>query len=91
MKNNNDKSKLDNEDNISGFIKNDIENNSGVMFYIGHSGDLIMLTTGKLSKRQQKIAERMLVSADNHSFVLRIVINLEIIFEKIAFKLKFWK
>ena len=48
-----------------------------------YSGDVIMLSTGKLSKQQQKVAERMLISADNHSIVLRIVISLEILFEKI--------
>lgn len=77
-------------DNVSDFIKKDIEKNSGIMFYVGYSGDVIMLTTGSLSKKQQKIAERMLISADNHSFVLRLVISLEILFEKITYKLKFW-
>ena len=50
-----------------------------------------MLTSGNVSKRQQKIAERMLISADNHSIVLRLVISLEIMFEKIIYKLKFWR
>ena len=77
-------------DNVSEFIKKDIEKNSGIMFYVGYSGDVIMLTTGSLSKKQQKIAERMLISAGNHSFVLRLVISLEILFEKITYKLKFW-
>ena len=77
-------------DDVSDFIKNDIQNYSGIMFYVGYSGDVIMLTTGSLSKKQEKIAERMLISADNHSIVLRLVINLEILFEKIAYKLKFW-
>mgnify|MGYP001448067425 CR=1 FL=1 len=73
------------------FIKGDIENYSGIMFYVGYSGDVIMLTSGNVSKRQQKIAERMLISADNHSIVLRLVISLEIMFEKIIYKLKFWR
>ena len=82
---------LEELDTISDFIKNDIEKYSGVMFYVGYTGDVIMLTTGKVSKKQQKIAERMLVSADNHSIILRLVITLEILFEKILYKLKFWK
>ena len=77
-------------DNVTEFIKNDIEKNSGIMFYVGHSGDVIMLSTGSISKKQKKIAERMLISADNHSIVLRLVISLEILFEKITYKLKFW-
>ena len=81
---------LEELDAVSELIKTDIEKHSGVMFYVGFSGDVIMLTTGKVSKKQQKIAERMLVSADNHSIVLRLVINLEILFEKIIYKLKFW-
>ena len=91
MEKNNDELKTDQINDVSSFIKNDIEKNSGIMFYVGYSGDVIMLTTGKLSKRQQKIAERMLISADNHSIVLRLVISLEILFEKISYKLKFWK
>ena len=91
MEENNSESKNDQIENVSAFIKNDIEKNSGIMFYVGYSGDVIMLTTGRLSKRQQKIAERMLISADNHSIVLRLVISLEILFEKISYKLKFWK
>ncbi|MAJ89948.1 MAG: hypothetical protein CMD08_01560 [Flavobacteriales bacterium] len=83
-------SKLNEIDSVTEFIRNDIENYSGIMFYVGYSGDVIMLTTGSLSKKQQKVAERMLISADNHSIVLRIVINLEILFEKITYKLKFW-
>ncbi len=83
--------KLKEIDSVSEFIKNDIEKYSGIMFYVGYSGDVIMLSTGKLSKQQQKVAERMLISADNHSIVLRIVISLEILFEKITYKLKFWK
>lgn len=88
-KNNQDKSEQIRD--VQEFIKNDIEKNSGIMFYVDYSGDVIMLTTGALSKRQQKIAERMLISASNHSFVLRLVISLEILFEKITYRLKFWK
>ena len=87
----NKEEKIKEIDNVSDFIKNDIEKYSGIMFYVGYSGDVIMLSTGRLSRRQQKIAERMLISADNHSVVLRIVISLEILFEKIVYKLKFWK
>tara|TARA_A200000159_G_C7067803_1_gene233073 strand:+ start:289 stop:570 length:282 start_codon:yes stop_codon:yes gene_type:complete len=90
---NKEKEEIDIEqlDDVSDYIKNDISKYSGIMFYVGYSGDVIMLSTGKVSKRQQKIAERMLVSADNHSIILRLVISLEILFEKIIYKLKFWK
>jgi len=81
---------LEELDAVSELIKADIEKHSGVMFYVGFSGDVIMLTTGKISKKQQKVAERMLVSADNHSIILRLVISLEILFEKIIYKIKFW-
>ena len=72
------------------FIKSDIKEFAGVMFYVGHSGEVIMLTTGKVSKKQQKTAERMLVAADGHSIILRMVISLEILFEKIIYKIKNW-
>ena len=91
MKKNNDEIKAKQIDNVTAFIKRDIEKNSGIMFYVGYTGDVIMLTTGELSKQQQKIAERMLVSASDHSIILRLVISLEILFEKITYKLKFWK
>ena len=72
------------------FIKGDIKEFAGVMFYVGHSGEVIMLTTGKVSKKQQKTAERMLVAADGHSIILRMVISLEILFEKILYRIKNW-
>lgn len=72
-------------------ITNDIEKRSSVIFYIDHKGDLLMLTTGQITKEQQKTAEKMAIVAGSHSIVLSIILNLEIFFEKILYKIYLWR
>ena len=56
------------------------------MFYVTHEGEVIMMSTGKMTPIQKNIATRMLVVAGSHSLVLKIVLNLEILFEKITYR-----
>ena len=72
-------------------ITNDIEKRSSVIFYIDHKGDLLMLTTGQITKEQQKTAEKMAIVAGSHSIVLSIILKLEIFFEKILYKIHLWR
>ena len=72
-------------------ITNDIENRSSVIFYVDYKGDLLMLTTGQITEAQQKTAEKMAIVAGSHSIILSIVLKLEIVFEKILYKIHLWK
>jgi len=67
--------KLDIEsiDNITKEITSNIKKHSSILFYIGHKGEVIMMSTGDMSKVQKSVATRMLVVAGDHSFILKIV------------------
>jgi len=49
-----------------------------------------MMSTGDMSKVQKSVATRMLVVAGDHSFILKIVLGLEILFEKAIYKVSQW-
>ena len=84
--------KLDIEsiDNITKEITSNIKKHSSILFYIGHKGEVIMMTTGDMTKVQKSVATRMLVVAGDHSFILKIILGLEIIFEKVTYKVSQW-
>ena len=84
--------KLDIEsiDNITKEITSNIKKHSSILFYIGHKGEVIMMSTGDMSKVQKSVATRMLVVAGDHSFILKIILGLEIIFEKVTYKVSQW-
>lgn len=79
-----------NLDKLSDELTNNIKNFSSILLYVTHEGDVIMLSTGKMTPIQKNIATKMLVVAGSHSLVLRLVLNLEILFEKITYRFTEW-
>lgn len=77
-------------DSVTKEITSNIKKHSSILFYIGHKGEVIMMSTGDMSKVQKSVATRMLVVAGDHSFILKIVLGLEILFEKAIYKVSQW-
>ena len=63
-------------------VINDIKESGAILIYVNTSGDITLLTSGNITKRQSKTAERMLITI-NPSFVLQITLWLEIAFVKL--------
>ena len=63
-------------------VINNIEENGAILVYVNTSGDITLLTSGKITKPQSKTAERMLITI-NPSLILRTFLWLEIAFVKL--------
>ena len=63
-------------------ILDDIQKEGIIMLYLHSNGDITTITSGNLTKKQIKIAER-LVAAIEPSLILSIIFFIEIIFVKI--------
>ncbi len=63
-------------------VINDIKESGAILIYVNTSGDITLLTSGKITKQQSRTAERMLITI-NPSFVLQITLWLEITFVKL--------
>lgn len=79
-----------NLEKLSNELANNIKNFSSILFYVTHEGEVIMMSTGKMTSIQKNIATKMLVVAGSHSLILKIVLNLEILFEKITYRFTEW-
>ena len=79
-----------NLEKLSDDLANNIKNFSSIFFYVTHEGEVIMMSTGKMTPIQKNIATKMLVVAGSHSLILRIVLSLEILFEKITYRFTEW-
>ena len=90
MENENIKEVESNLEKLSDEITDNIKNFSSILFYVTHEGEVIMLSTGEMTSIQKNIATKMLVVAGSHSLVLRIVLGLEILFEKIMYRISEW-
>ena len=77
-------------DSVTKEITSNIKKHSSILFYVGYKGEVIMMTTGDMTKVQKSVATRMLVVAGDHSFILKIILGLEIIFEKATYKVSQW-
>ena len=75
------KDKDESVDKIQEQVINDIKESGAILVYVNTSGNITILTSGKITKPQSKTAERMLITI-NPSFILRIVLWLEIFFVK---------
>ncbi len=86
-----DKEKFDlNEEDLEKEITENIKNISSLLFYVTHEGEVIMISTSEMTTIQKNIATKMLVVAGSHSLILRIVLGLEILFEKIMYRISGW-
>ena len=63
-------------------VISDIKESGAILVYVNTSGDITLLTSGKITKPQSKTAERMLITI-NPSLILRTVLWLEITFVKL--------
>ena len=63
-------------------VINDINESGAILLYVNADGDITLLTSGNITKQQTKTAERMLITM-NPSFILQIVLWLEIVFVKL--------
>ena len=65
-------------------IKDIAENRGAILIYIDEEGSVVMITSGDISKKQSITTNKLLTVMGDHSFVLSIVLYLEIIFTKIS-------
>ena len=68
-------------------IEKIISNKGTVLIFIDDSGEVMMLTTGDLTDDQLKSVTKVITIIDEHSFVLKFVLFLEIFFNNILFRL----
>ena len=61
-------------------IEKIISNKGTVLIFIDDSGEVMMLTTGDLTDDQLKSVTKVITIIDEHSFVLKFVLFLEIFF-----------
>ena len=79
MEDNNTEEVEQKPEKLSSELKNNIKNFSSILFYVTHEGEVIMMSTGKMTPVQKNVATKMLVVAGSHSLILRIVLSLEIL------------
>jgi hypothetical protein len=63
-------------------VIDEIKESGAILVYINTSGDITLLTSGKITKEQSKTAERMLITI-SPSLILKTVLWLEIAFVKL--------
>ena len=64
-------------------IEKIIKGKGTVLIYIDESGEVMMLTTGELSKDQVVVLSKIITVVDNHSLVLKLVLGLEMLFDSL--------
>lgn len=64
-------------------IENIIKGKGTILIFIDESGEIMMLTTGDLNKTQLSKLSKIVTILDDHSFVLKIVLWLEIFFDNL--------
>jgi hypothetical protein len=68
-------------------IEKIISNKGTVLIFIDDSGEVMMLTTGDITDEQLKFVTKVTTIIDEHSFVLKFVLFLEIFFNNMLFRL----
>jgi len=64
-----------------------ISNKGTVLIFIDDSGEVMMLTSGDLTEDQIKSVTKVITILDDHSFVLKIILFIEIFFNNILYRL----
>tara|TARA_Y100001954_G_C15571874_1_gene483906 strand:- start:347 stop:586 length:240 start_codon:yes stop_codon:yes gene_type:complete len=64
-----------------------VSNKGTILIFIDDSGEVMMLTSGELSKDQIRSVTKVITIIDEHSFVLKFILFLEIFFNNILFRL----
>ena len=64
-------------------IEKIIKGKGTILIYIDESGEVMMLTTGELSKDQVVVLSKIITVVDNHSLVLKLVLGLEMLFNSL--------
>ena len=65
-----------------------VNKSSAVLITIDETGEVIMVTTGELSKDQAIVAGKIITVVGDHSLVLKTVIWIEMIFNRLLIKMK---
>ena len=80
---------MSNEDfnDLQKIILDDLSKNSSLIIYVNHEGNVFMISTGKSSKKQQKMSEKILTVISDHSFIFSIILKLEILFSRFTYTL----
>ena len=65
-----------------------INNKGTVLIFIDDSGEVMMLTSGDLSKHQIKSVTKVITIIDEHSFVLKFILFLEVFFNNMIYRLE---
>ena len=65
-------------------IEKIIKGKGTILIYIDESGEVMMLTTGELSRDQVVVLSKIITVVDNHSLVLKLVLGLEMLFDSLV-------
>ena len=68
-------------------IEKIISSKGTVLIFIDDSGEVMMLSTGDITDDQLKTLTKVTTVIDEHSFVLKFILFLEIFFNNILFRI----
>lgn len=68
-------------------IEKIVSNKGTVLIFIDDTGEVIMMTTGDLTDSQLKSLTKVITIIDEHSFVLKFILFIEIFFNNMLFRL----
>ena len=77
-------------DSLSESIVNNNKNFNLALLYITKDGEVVVMTSGEMSKIQEKTLDKIFTVIGDHSLVLKIILSLEILFEKITNRISYW-
>ena len=81
------------KDNVDILSENIVNSNSTfnlALLYITKEGEVVVMTSGEMSKTQEKTLDKIFTVIGDHSLVFKIILSLEILFEKITNRISYW-